>query len=88
MFLIAGIVTTCYLFVSRQSSEKSSVTKLLSKASLKKKDKEVMWKFSKEPMKKPLLRRSNMRDDLRKAAVRSFTDILILKLKLSLQYYI
>ncbi|XP_060579063.1 unconventional myosin-VIIa-like isoform X3 [Ruditapes philippinarum] len=59
----------------RQVSEKSSVTKLLSKASLKKKDKDVIWKFTKEPMKKALLRRSNLRDDLRKAAIKSFTAI-------------
>ncbi|KAL4220590.1 TRAFAC class myosin-kinesin ATPase superfamily [Mactra antiquata] len=60
----------------RQSSE-SSVTKLFSKASLKKKDKDAVWKFSKEPMKKPLLKRSSAREELRKASGRSFTDILM-----------
>ncbi|XP_053403507.1 myosin-VIIa-like isoform X2 [Mercenaria mercenaria] len=61
----------------RQSSEKSSVTKLLSKASLKRKDKDVAWKFSKEPLKKALMRRTNLRDDLRKAAIKSFSAIQI-----------
>ena len=64
-----------YKLIFRQSSE-NTVTKFLSKASLKKKDKEVPWKFSKEPIKKALLRKTNLRDDLRKAACRSFADIL------------
>ncbi|XP_052784094.1 myosin-VIIa-like isoform X2 [Mya arenaria] len=58
----------------RQSTE-SGVTKFLSKASLKKKDKEGAWRFSKEPLKKPLLRKPNLRDDLRKAAIKSFNAI-------------
>lgn len=75
--LKVAITVKLYTF-SRQSSEKSSVSKLLSKASLKKKEKEVVWKFNKEPMRKALLRRTNLRDDLKKAAIRSFTDILLM----------
>ncbi|XP_052216841.1 myosin-VIIa-like isoform X3 [Dreissena polymorpha] len=58
----------------RQASE-TAVGKLLSKASLKRKDKEHAWKFTKDAMKKPLLRRTGLREDLRRAAVRSFNAI-------------
>lgn len=58
----------------RQASE-NAVTKLLSKASLKRKEKDVAWKFSRDTMKKPLLRKANHREDIRRAAVKSFLAI-------------
>ena len=69
-----------WFLLCRQTSE-STVTKLLSKASLKRKDKDVVWKFSREPLKKPLLRKTSHREDLRRAAIKSFIDILLYELK-------
>ncbi|KAL3846912.1 hypothetical protein ACJMK2_017860 [Sinanodonta woodiana] len=63
----------------RQSSD-NKVTKLLSKASFKKEKKDPLWKFSKEPLKKPLLKRTVQREDLRgKVEVDASTRIVDIK---------
>ncbi|XP_048747216.2 myosin-VIIa-like isoform X2 [Ostrea edulis] len=62
----------------RQSSD-NAVTKLLSKASFKssKKDKSHSnWQYQKEPIKKPLLRRTHLREELRRASCKCFLAIL------------
>lgn len=62
----------------RQSSD-NAVSKFLSKASFKasKKDKtQTNWQFQKEPIKKPLLKRTHLREELRRASCRSFLAIL------------
>ena len=70
-----------FLLISSRQTSESTVTKLLSKASLKRKEKDVVWKFSREPLKKPLLRKTNHREDLRRASIKSFIDILLQELK-------
>lgn len=62
----------------RQGSD-NAVSKFLSKASFKssKKDKaQTNWQYQKESMKKPLLKRTHLREELRRASCRSFLDIL------------
>ncbi|XP_067668448.1 myosin-VIIa-like isoform X2 [Haliotis asinina] len=60
----------------RQPNE-NAVTKMFNKTSLKrgKGKSELMWQFSKDPIKKPLLRKSLNRDDTRLMACRTFTAI-------------
>ncbi|XP_022288159.2 myosin-VIIa-like [Crassostrea virginica] len=61
----------------RQSND-NAVSKFLSKASFKssKKDKShSIWQYQREPIKKPLLRRTHLREELRRASCRSFLAI-------------
>uniref|UniRef100_A0A2C9M6J3 MyTH4 domain-containing protein n=1 Tax=Biomphalaria glabrata TaxID=6526 RepID=A0A2C9M6J3_BIOGL len=56
-------------------SNENSVSKLLSKATLKKKDSEALWSYSKDGLKKPLLKRTCARDDVRKLATHCFASL-------------
>uniref|UniRef100_A0A8W8IV66 Myosin-VIIa n=2 Tax=Magallana gigas TaxID=29159 RepID=A0A8W8IV66_MAGGI len=61
----------------RQGSD-NAVSKFLSKASFKssKKDKaQTNWQYQKESIKKPLLKRTHLREELRRASCRSFLAI-------------
>ncbi|XP_062566068.1 myosin-VIIa-like [Saccostrea cucullata] len=61
----------------RHSSD-NAVTKFLSKASFKSSKKEksqTNWQYQKEPIKKPLLRRTHLKEELRRASCRSFLSI-------------
>ncbi|XP_050403190.1 myosin-VIIa [Patella vulgata] len=55
----------------RQGTE-STVSKLLSKASFKKDKNGAIWAYSRDPIKKPLLKKSTDRNDIRIFAIRSF----------------
>ncbi|XP_012941273.2 myosin-VIIa [Aplysia californica] len=50
----------------------STVTKLLSKASFKRDKNDALWSYSKDGLKKPLLKRTCHRDDTRKLACHAF----------------
>ncbi|XP_071085854.1 myosin-VIIa-like isoform X2 [Haliotis cracherodii] len=60
----------------RQPNE-NAVTKIFNKASIKrgKGKSDLIWQFSKDPIKKPLLRKSLNRDDTRLMACRTFTAV-------------
>lgn len=64
-----------YFFCHRHSTE-SVMTKILTKASMKRKDMETMWSWSKDTLKKPLLKRTYNREDVKKLAIHSFNYIL------------
>ena len=77
-FGVYHLMNVLYILVYRQSND-NAVSKFLSKASFKssKKDKShSIWQYQREPIKKPLLRRTHLREELRRASCRSFLDIL------------
>ncbi|KAK7483154.1 hypothetical protein BaRGS_00025558, partial [Batillaria attramentaria] len=57
------------------SASESAVTKLLSKASFKRDRNESLWQFTRDPLKKPLLKRTYNREELRRPACRAFSAI-------------
>ncbi|CAG5121799.1 unnamed protein product [Candidula unifasciata] len=62
----------------RLNSE-SVMTKIFTKASMKRKDVDNLWSWSKDTLKKPLLKRTYNRDDVKKLALHAFSYILLLK---------
>lgn len=54
----------------------NAVAKLLSKASFKKDKNESLWQHSKDALKKPLLKRTCNREELKRPACRAFAGIL------------
>ncbi|GFR97171.1 myosin-VIIa-like protein 2 [Elysia marginata] len=68
-------ISSWYSILSRPSGE-STMSKLFNKASIKRKDVEHLWSFSKDALKKPLLKKTINRDDIRKLACHCFTYIL------------
>ncbi|BFZ00532.1 hypothetical protein BsWGS_03571 [Bradybaena similaris] len=56
-------------------SNESVMTKILTKASMKRKDMESLWSWSKDALKKPLLKRTYNREDVKKLAIHSFSSI-------------
>nr|KAG5696739.1 hypothetical protein BaRGS_028859 [Batillaria attramentaria] len=58
-----------------RSASESAVTKLLSKASFKRDRNESLWQFTRDPLKKPLLKRTYNREELRRPACRAFSAI-------------
>ncbi|XP_064614936.1 myosin-VIIa-like isoform X2 [Liolophura sinensis] len=59
----------------RKSTE-GSVSKLLSKASFKRKSQSQQWAYQKDPIKRPLLRKLQLRPDTYNTACTAFTSIL------------
>ncbi|XP_021365755.1 myosin-VIIa-like isoform X3 [Mizuhopecten yessoensis] len=58
-----------------RSSNENRMSKILSKASFKKDKSTQLWKFSKEPLKKPLLKKTCNREELRQTSCRCFLAI-------------
>ncbi|XP_059160683.1 myosin-VIIa-like isoform X2 [Physella acuta] len=64
-----------YAKVFFRPSNDNAVTKFLSKASIKKKDNDALWSYSKDGLKKPLLKRTCNREDVRKVATHCFASL-------------
>ncbi|XP_033759791.1 myosin-VIIa-like isoform X2 [Pecten maximus] len=58
-----------------RSSNENRMSKILSKASFKKDKSTQLWQFSKDPLKKPLLKKTCNRDELRQTSIRCFLAI-------------
>ena len=80
--ILSAVFVPLYLPLTRimfslfRPSGESTMTKLFNKASMKRKDVEHLWSFSKDALKKPLLKKTISRDDIRKLACHCFTYIL------------
>ncbi|XP_060074102.1 myosin-VIIa-like [Ylistrum balloti] len=58
-----------------RSSNENRMSKILSKASFKKDKSPQLWQFSKEPLKKPLLKKTCYREELRQTSCKCFLAI-------------